>query len=251
MTAKKPLEAERGFFIEETYERIRQDILRHRLNPGVKLVPDHLATSLKVSRTPVRQALERLCQEGFVQRIPARGYFVAEPPRSEIRDLYDVRFALEIRALELAFERGFAPKAVDALEVIHERYKALIENPSAASRSRIDQEFHLALAGLTDNELLVEMLRGIYDRLSFRRRSDGYWFWADRGLRGAAGAREHSALLASLRAGDRDTALAALRSHLAEAQANYEQFIASVAAEENDRLLPGPRNTAPHHPETP
>ena len=99
MTAKRPLEAERGFFIEETYERIRQDILRHRLNPGVKLVPDHLATSLKVSRTPVRQALERLCQEGFVQHIPARGYFVAEPPRSEIRDLYDVRFALEIRAL--------------------------------------------------------------------------------------------------------------------------------------------------------
>jgi len=241
MTTRKPLGAERGFFIEETYERIRQDILRHRLNPGVKLVPDHLAASLKVSRTPVRQALERLCQEGYVQRIPARGYFVAEPARSEIRDLYDVRFGLEVRALELAFERGFDPDAVDALEAIHARYQALIEDPSAASRSRVDQEFHLALAGLTDNGLLVDMLRGIYDRLSFRRRSDGYWFWADRGLRGAAGAREHSALLASLRSGDRAAALTALRSHLAEAQANYEQFIASITAEENDRLLSVPR----------
>ncbi len=249
MTTKRPLVAERGFFIEETYERIRQDILRHRLNPGVKLVPDHLAAALKVSRTPVRQALERLCQEGYVERIPARGYFVAEPPRSEIRDLYDVRFALEIRALELAFERGFAPDAVDVLEAIHTRYQALVENPSAASRSRIDQEFHLALAALTGNGLLVDMLRSIYDRLSFRRRSDGYWFWADRGLRGAAGAREHSELLASLRAGDRDTALAALRSHLAEAQVNYEQFIASVTAEENDRLLPARRRVPPFQKE--
>lgn len=235
MTAA-PLLAERGFFIQGIYERIRQDILRQRFHPGVKLVPDHLAASLEVSRTPVRQALERLCQEGYVHRIPARGYFVAEPPGSDVRDLYDVRYALEVRALESAFDKGFAIADVDALEAIHERYRELIENPKTASRSRVDQEFHLALAQLSGNEVLIEMLRSVYDRLNFRRRSDGYWYWADRGLRGAAGVREHQDLLRGLRTGDREGALAALRSHLSEAQANYEQFLSSAAAEENDRM---------------
>jgi len=233
-----PLLAERGFFIQGIYERIRLDILRQQFHPGAKLLPDQLAASLKVSRMPVRQALERLCQEGYVQRIPARGYFVAEPPSSDVRDLYDVRYALEVRALESAFDKGFAPADIDALEAIHDRYRELIENPRTVSRSRVDQEFHLALAALAGNAVLLEMLRSVYDRLSLRRSSDGYWNWADRGLRGAAGVREHQQLLQSLRAGDRDAALATLRSHLSEAQSNYEQFLASAEAEEHDRLQP-------------
>jgi DNA-binding GntR family transcriptional regulator len=245
-----PLLAERGFFIQSIYERIRQDILRQRFHPGVKLVPDHLAASLEVSRTPVRQALERLCQEGYVLRIPARGYFVAEPPGSDVHDLYDVRYALEVRAMESAFDKGFAMAEIDALDAIHERYRALIEHPSTASRSRVDQEYHLALAKLAGNAVLVEMLRNVYDRLSFRRRSDGYWYWADRGLRGAAGVREHQEVLRGLRVGDREAALTALRSHLSEAQANYEQFLGSAAEQENDRMhgitrLPGAPGESP------
>ena len=133
---------------------------------------------------------------------------------------------------------------MDALEVIHERYADLKANP--ASRTRTDQEFHLALAGLAGNALLLEMLRGLYDRLNFRRRSDGYYgFWSDRGLRGEAAAREHAGLLGALRRGDRDAALGALRGHLTQAQANYEQFIASVEADEGETVHPARRARPP------
>lgn len=222
-----PAGGDRGFTIQKTYAHIREEILLHRVRPGVKLTAEHYAASLAVSRTPVRQALERLCQEGYVTRIPARGYYVAEIDATEAHDLYDVRHALEMRALETAFERGIDPAGLARLTELNAQYRRSLADPKVINRSQIDQEFHLALAGLSRNAVIVRMLRDVYDRLNLRRRNDGYWFWQRGTQRGPGGASEHAVMIAALRRNDRDAALAALREHLAQARANYAAFLAS------------------------
>lgn len=218
---------DRGFMIQNTYASIREDILMHRVRPGVKLTAEHFAATLNVSRTPVRQALERLCQEGYVTRIPARGYFVAEIEATEAHDLYDVRFALEVRAMETAFERGINPADIERLATLNEEYQRLMDDPMVINRSKVDQEFHLALAGLSGNAVIVRMLRDIYDRLNLRRRNDGYWFWNQGGARGTGGSAEHRRMIEALRNNDQDTALRSLREHLANALQNYKAFLAT------------------------
>jgi DNA-binding GntR family transcriptional regulator len=80
--------------VDVTYEAIKRDILGNRLRPGTKLTHRMLAENLGVSRTPVRESLERLYQEGYVTRILNRGYFVAEINEQEVRVLYQTREAL-------------------------------------------------------------------------------------------------------------------------------------------------------------
>jgi DNA-binding GntR family transcriptional regulator len=228
----EPGRGDRGFMIQNTCASIREDILMHRLRPGAKLTAEHIAATLKVSRTPVRQALERLCQEGYVTRIPARGYFVAEIDATEAHDLYDVRIGLEVRAMETAFERGFQLEEIDQLTEINARYQHSLDDPSVLRRSKIDQDFHITLAGLSGNAVIVRLLQDVYDRLNLRRRNDGYWFWSQGTARGPGGAAEHLDMIVALRNGDRIGAVAALREHLQNALENYRFFLSTMAEPE-------------------
>src|SRR3970282_2141339 len=98
-------------------------ILANQFRPGHKLTHQHLADLLTVSRTPVRQALERLYQEGYVIRIPDRGFFVAEMDSHGARDLYDMRIALETSALRLAMSReGISEKQLKHLFELQKTY---------------------------------------------------------------------------------------------------------------------------------
>jgi len=223
-------EPTRGLYIQRTYESIRDDILTQRIRPGVKLTAEQLATRLQVSRTPVNHALERLAQEGYVTRIPSRGYFVAEVEFSEARDLYDVRFALEVYALEAAFDRGFPREAVEHLAASNDDYQRSLTEEKVINRVKIDKDFHLALAALSGNPLMVNMLRDVHDKLYFRRLTSGYWIWHASGARATTSVSEHQALINALLANDKKLAIEHLRTHLNNAIRNYEEFRAATAA---------------------
>jgi DNA-binding GntR family transcriptional regulator len=94
--------------VQDVDEKIKDAILANRLRPGTKLTYIALAESLGVSRTPVRESLERLYQEGYVTRIVNRGFFVAEIDAHELRDLYQTREALEVYALRRVIEGGLS-----------------------------------------------------------------------------------------------------------------------------------------------
>src|SRR4051812_42245246 len=81
---------------------LRRLILAGVLKPGERLVEDRLAERLGVSRTPVREAIRVLAREGFVEVTPGRGAAVANPPREEAEELFDVRMALEGLTARLA-----------------------------------------------------------------------------------------------------------------------------------------------------
>src|SRR5690606_27820757 len=87
------------------YERLREMIFRGKLLPGSKLEEDILSKAFRVSRTPLRQALQRLAHDGLVRSFPRRGTFVSDFTKSEIIDLLEVREALEGVAAALAARR--------------------------------------------------------------------------------------------------------------------------------------------------
>src|SRR5437763_1833167 len=88
---------------QQVYDLLWQRIVSHQLRPGDKLSDVRLSEELGVSRTPVREALQRLAQDGMVRAESRRGFFVAQFSSRDVGEVYDVRTALEVLAVRLAF----------------------------------------------------------------------------------------------------------------------------------------------------
>jgi len=95
--------------------RIREMILRQELGPGARVTEARLASMLGMSRTPVRQALPLLAQEGLLTRQPTRGYVVRHFTAADVADAIDIRSVLEGMAVRLVAEKGASPGCLDTL----------------------------------------------------------------------------------------------------------------------------------------
>jgi DNA-binding GntR family transcriptional regulator len=197
---------------ETVYGALKQRLFTGQLRPGQKLTHQMLAEALGVSRTPVRESLERLYQEGFVLRVPNRGYYVAEIDAQEARELYETREALEVYELRRTFERGIAAVDLDRLERLNEVYGSRIGVTFTRQRLLLDRDFHLALAALSGNRYMLRCVEQVFERLILKRRADGY---SDTG---EAPHREHVELLAALRRGDLVAAQDSLARHIGNAR---------------------------------
>lgn len=211
--------------VHSTYAAIKRDILGNRLRPGSKLTHRMLAENLGVSRTPVRESLERLYQEGYVKRVQNRGYFVAEMDTQEVGELYQTREALELYALQRVLAKGISAQSLKAIQAINARYRILCQQNLSRERLLVDREFHLALADLTGNGFLSRTLAGIFDRLILKRRVEGY-----HDTRGLKPHDDHVRLLAALGKSDDVLAQRLLRDHISSACARLTEYLqASVA----------------------
>jgi len=217
--------------VQSTYEAIKGAILNNRLRPGNKLTHQTLAESLGVSRTPVRESLERLYQEGYVTRVANRGYFVAEIDAQEVRELYQTRAALEIYALRLVTEAGIGSAALRRLEEINAQYKSLCMQNLSRERLLVDREFHLTLAGLSGNGSLCRMLSSIFDRLILKRRVEGF-----HDLRGMLPYEDHVRILEAISEGKGKTAERLLNRHIEGACTRFLQYLEPIAAPLEPRL---------------
>ncbi|EFQ22647.1 transcriptional regulator, GntR family [Aminomonas paucivorans DSM 12260] len=99
----------------KAYEWIRDEILANRLHEGEPLSENRLAQELAISRTPIREALRNLEQDGFVKSVPGKGAFVAEVSREDVVEIYELRLLLEPLAARTAVGR-VPEEAIDALE---------------------------------------------------------------------------------------------------------------------------------------
>ncbi|RLE13126.1 hypothetical protein DRJ04_04925 [Candidatus Aerophobetes bacterium] len=147
------------------YERLKSQIIDFTLKPGQKLQDRQLGSQFGVSRTPVREALNRLVQEGFVKQIPGRGYFVKEITIKEIEDLYDIREALEALAAQQAI-RKIDSHQVKKLSEILKRHKRLVENEKFKGKLLEDADFHKTIALTSGNRYLYEIISNIFDKIS-------------------------------------------------------------------------------------
>ena len=211
--------------VHSTYAAIKRDILANLLRPGSKLTHRMLAEKLGVSRTPVRESLERLYQEGYVKRVQNRGYFVAEMDTQEVSELYQTREALELFALQQVLTKGISAQSLKAIQAINARYRILCQQNLSRERLMVDREFHLALADLAGNGFLNRTLAGIFDRLILKRRVEGY-----HDTRGLKPYDDHVRLLAAFGKGDDDLAQRQLREHISSACTRLTEYLQAPVA---------------------
>jgi DNA-binding GntR family transcriptional regulator len=144
--------------VERVYEAIKTRVIYGHYRPGHPMSESVLARVLHASRTPVREALSRLGEEGYVQRVPRRGYRVAPLTRTTIKAVFQVRKLLEMEGAGLA-----AQYATDEMiQVMQENsaYPDLGEGEEAYhERLRANERFHLSVAQGSGNQFLVDLVR--------------------------------------------------------------------------------------------
>jgi DNA-binding GntR family transcriptional regulator len=119
---------------EKTYDYLKSNILSGRFVPGERLAEEHLAEELGVSRTPVREALHKLEQEGLIEPLESRGFCVPHDSPEEIEDLFDIRTVLEGYTLKIICER-ITDEQIEKLEEMIDKAE------DALRRKRIDEVF--------------------------------------------------------------------------------------------------------------
>jgi DNA-binding GntR family transcriptional regulator len=197
------------------YNQIKSLILCNEILPGQKLHHQQLSERLGVSRTPVREALTRLVQEGYVSFLPNRGFTCKEIRMQEAEELYELREALEAFAVEKAIA-NLTDTALARLRAKINSYGRDVQNRFTRERLVYDQDVHLSIAELAGNQTLKNMLRHVFERIVLKRRTDGLYDPA----RGLTAHQEHLRLLEAMERRDPAEAVAVLRNHIQAGQKN-------------------------------
>ncbi len=142
------------------YEALKQRILRCDLPPGEEVFEGRLAVDYGTSKTPVREALNMLGQEGLVQVLPRRGYRVAPVTLKDVQDIFDLRLTLEAMAAQLAAER-ITPVGLAELRALVEARYVFGARESYARFLGSNRHFHVAVARASGNERLAGMVEGL------------------------------------------------------------------------------------------
>lgn len=143
---------------------LRQAILRGQLKPGQRLMEIQLAKQLGVSRTPVREAIRKLELEGLVVTIPRKGAEVAQITEKDLKDVIEVRCALEELAVELACERITSSHIVQLKEVVKD-FEHLISKGDITELAESDVRFHDIIFASTQNQRLIQMISNLREQM--------------------------------------------------------------------------------------
>lgn len=146
---------------ELAYEQIREMILHLDVKPGEKIPEEKIAKFVGGSRTPVREALRRLSAEGLVRIYPRRFAEVAYYDEKAVQELGTVRLAQDILACKLAIRYG-SPEQFKHLAMLAERCQHGAELGNIYDRIVFDSAFHLYIAEIGGNQLLLENQRKVY-----------------------------------------------------------------------------------------
>jgi DNA-binding GntR family transcriptional regulator len=192
----------------EIYERLKQDILTFAFRPGERLVELELCDRYEVSRTPVREALRRLEDDGLVVARDKGGRIVKGLDISDYEDVYAVRAVLETYAVSELAGRAVLDD-IDALQYGWLEGYSAETAPLDGSYVIPDERFHLALARATGNAYLLESMERVHDRLHTIRAFD--FTVRDRLIVSEA---QHIAIGEAIRTGDRTQAAALMAQHI-------------------------------------
>jgi DNA-binding GntR family transcriptional regulator len=193
---------------QRIYYKVRELIESGTIPAGTQLDERTLAQDLSVSRTPLREAIATLVEEGLVERRPYRGNFVRMLTAKEVNDLYQARQALEGMAIRLTVAR-ITEADLEQLRSILATCQGALERDDMAAYSIADQQFHDAIARLSDNEVLIELLSRLRRQIQLVRISANRDPQVVRRT-----ALERPRILSALEARDADLAARLLEGHI-------------------------------------
>lgn len=205
-------------------DRLRRDILRGELPPGAAIKERDTAARMGVSRTPLREAIRILAQEGLVLLRPARSPVVAQPSLADVSDSIEVLTALELLSGELACARATAEDLarIDALYAAMQRAQPGID---PLDHFDLDMEFHRAVVAAAHNPRLAET-HGAYLARLWRVR----YLSASRQDSRQRVLTQHADIIAALKARDAQAARDGIAAHLAHFLANVRHHFEEEAA---------------------
>lgn len=160
--------ASKTSYAEEALERIRQAIVYGRLRPNQRLVESEIAQKLGMSRTPVREALKQLEMQGYLSKVPTGGMMVTDHSPSQIRNLYEIREALETTAIRLACQRA-TQEQVDRATEYHNSSIEVIRKRDVSQFIDLNSAFHNELLSACGNEQLWSLIQTFRDQVFDRR----------------------------------------------------------------------------------
>lgn len=162
--------AESGSLVERAYQALRSKAIDFEFRPGEAVKVLALAKQLNLSRTPVKEALNRLVTEGLFEATE-QGFIARSPDADEIVDLYELRSVLETAAFQLACQRA-EDREIEALAAWWSGVSPGYADLSISETTRLDETFHERFALLGGNRELVHQLRQICARIRFFRTID-------------------------------------------------------------------------------
>ena len=146
------------------FNTLRQAILRGELKPGERLMEIQLANKLGVSRTPIREAIRKLELEGLVLMIPRKGAEVAEITEKSLRDVLEVRRAMEELAVQLACEK-ITKEEIRELERVAKEFQQVVNSSDITEIAEVDVCFHDIIYTATDNQKLIQLLNNLREQM--------------------------------------------------------------------------------------
>lgn len=197
------------------YEYIKDKINSNEYPPGTSLTEEAICEEMKVSRTPVRDAIRRLTGEGLLVITPGVGLSVSSIGLEDLIEIFDIREGLEALSIRLFIERAPAT-TIQHLHACVEKQEKAIANGDFNAFTEYDMEFHRILDATVGNKRLSAALDSIYDqinRLAYTNREDPAI--SEMGISG------HKELLKCIEEGDKKKAAAAMEEHIRSLKKYY------------------------------
>ncbi|MBL1128057.1 MAG: GntR family transcriptional regulator [Chloroflexi bacterium] len=206
---------------EVAYERLK-DALRHAsLQPGEPLSENRISKALGISRTPVREALQMLSQEGLVEIIPGRAVFVASRSFREVLDVLYMRLLLEPELVRMVAET-ISAEQLDIMWDCLDRMDTAVDQEDRSAWSKADTVWHETLSDACPNRLLGEMVLQMRNRIHRYSNVDNQLKIEQLRL----GTAEHRHIVEQIARRDAENAALAMRQHLESLRSNlFSQLI--------------------------
>lgn len=192
--------------VDRVYEQIKDMAVRYELKPGERVNEGEVAKMLGVSRTPLREALNRLKIEGFLRFSSGRGFYSRDLDVREVLALYELRKTVETGSLKLAMERA-SDDDIDALLHFLDETGPDPGECTAIQQVELDEHFHEGLMAMSANLEMLRVLRNVNDRIRFVR-----WIDMDR-INRSHTQIEHRNILLALKQRD-ERCVAMLECHI-------------------------------------
>ena len=211
------------------YRNLRQEILAGRIAPGSTLREEHIAEQFKVSRTPVREALRRLADEGFVEYQPHKGARLLFPTKDLVRETFQIREMLEATAAREAAARIDKSR----WQFLRDTFDRLRTRVAAGDLSDVGDGLHLEMLRASGNKRLAQLLlvceaqmlwfQSMFRNISHRKDSA---FW------------EHEGILSALEIGDPVWAESAVRAHIRASMWCVLEVVGARQMQDNEPFAP-------------
>ncbi len=190
------------------FQTLREAILKGELKPGERLMELQLASKLGVSRTPIREAIRMLEQEGLAITIPRKGAEVAKMTEKNMEDVLQIREALDDLAVQTACDKMTEQQLME-LTLAKKNFENAIQAGDLKKIAESDVQFHDVIYEATDNPKLVAMLNNLREqiyryRVEYLKEKENYPMLI----------KEHEAILNALKQKDRKGAVEYMRCHI-------------------------------------